>query len=434
MPTTFEVLFLGNFADIDPTEGNDDMENAGSLVGVTMGSAANPLAFGNQHTLSPINFAGGSSTSYDTDNNLSNDTFSLDGGPAQTFDSAVVYNATITYTDGTPPATISAVIMQDTDGNVYLAPETTNNADQAAITAAPIQSLTINSIIVATNIEGLTANRAATDFVCFTAGTRISTANGQRAVEDLSIGELIETETHGFQPIRWIGSRQVDFRDAEAPDEKLFPVRIAAGSLGGGLPSHDLVVSRQHRIMVSSKITERMFGASDVLVPAIKLVGFPGIEIDREVSEVLYHHILLNNHEVIFAEEAPVESLFTGIEALKAIFSVSPNDTSSLFFEKIGGTWAPEPVLPIPEGPLQKQLIDRHKKNGKPLLEAYVMRQRFNALDQVRRDEVLAYLEQAQIPVSNSSKSFSRQIKSHNGVGSSRNAAPGNQMCSSVEQ
>jgi len=52
MPTTFGVFFLGNSADIDPTEGNTNAENAANIVGSTFGSSTDPLA-ANVQTLSP---------------------------------------------------------------------------------------------------------------------------------------------------------------------------------------------------------------------------------------------------------------------------------------------------------------------------------------------------------------------------------------------
>ena len=51
---------------------------------------------------------------------------------------------------------------------------------------------------------------------------------------------------------------------------KVQPVRILAGALGHGMPQRDLLVSRQHRMLVSSAICERMFGLEQVLVSAIK--------------------------------------------------------------------------------------------------------------------------------------------------------------------
>ncbi|MEZ5869252.1 MAG: hypothetical protein R3D46_12795 [Defluviimonas denitrificans] len=130
MATIFDVFYLGTVAALDPTEGNTTAENAASLLGATFGSRTDPL-FSAVQTLAPVSYSGGSSTAYDTDNLAANDTFSIDGGAAQTFDTLVIYNATITYADGST-AVITANVMQDTAGNLYLVPETTYNTDQTA--------------------------------------------------------------------------------------------------------------------------------------------------------------------------------------------------------------------------------------------------------------------------------------------------------------
>ncbi|MCG6902683.1 MAG: hypothetical protein LJE68_08380 [Rhodobacter sp.] len=157
MATTFDVFYLGTGPSIDPTEGNSTSENASALVGQTYGSAGDPLV-GHISSFSPgsTGFGSGDSTRYDTNNNASSDTFSLDGGADQTVDGLAIYNATITYIDGTT-ATITAVILQDTAGNLYLAPEFSYNSDQASLEAQPIRSLTLDSVRVAPS--GLTADR-----------------------------------------------------------------------------------------------------------------------------------------------------------------------------------------------------------------------------------------------------------------------------------
>jgi len=131
MPTTFNVFYLGNFASIDPTEGNVDAENAAALVGQTIGNAGSPF-YNNIQEFSPgtTGFAAGGSTVYDSNNSAANDTFSINGGADQTFDGYAIYNITVTYTDGST-ASIAALMFQDTAGNSYLAPTTsTGNPDQ----------------------------------------------------------------------------------------------------------------------------------------------------------------------------------------------------------------------------------------------------------------------------------------------------------------
>ena len=163
MATTFHVLYLGTIAPLDPIEGNINAENAGAIVGTTFGSVGDPL-YDHIHTFSPgsTSYTGGMlSDAYDVDNNVINEQFRIDGGVNQTMDASVVYNATITYVDGSTAA-ISAVVFQDTAGRFYLAPEVTYNADQVALEAQPIRSITFNSVSVSETL--LTASRYDADF------------------------------------------------------------------------------------------------------------------------------------------------------------------------------------------------------------------------------------------------------------------------------
>jgi len=148
---------------------------------------------------------------------------------------------------------------------------------------------------------------------------------------------------------------------------KLLPVRITAGALGDGLPKRDLLVSRQHRMLVRSKISERMFG-SEVLIPAIKLTALPGI-FEEVVDTVTYHHVLFDSHQVILAEGAPTESLYTGSEALKMVSPAARTEILTLFPELQTESYAPPPAFPIPPGNVQRKLVARHAKNRKPVLQ-----------------------------------------------------------------
>ncbi len=164
MATTFNWIHLGTSStSLDPTEGNTTMENAGSFVGQTYGTAANPLY---QHvTSATMSDKGGTAGVMDTNNTLSNDTFTtnLGGGTATyTLDGVAEYKMTVSYTDGTS-GTITGVMVQDTAGNLYLAPEFTANSDVAVMEAKPIQSVTLNSV-TASNVSGLTADRIVTGF------------------------------------------------------------------------------------------------------------------------------------------------------------------------------------------------------------------------------------------------------------------------------
>ncbi|SMR82376.1 Hemolysin-type calcium-binding repeat-containing protein [Aliiroseovarius halocynthiae] len=210
---------------------------------------------------------------------------------------------------------------------------------------------------------------------CFTAGTLVETPSGPARIEDLADGALVLTlDANSGRPIAKPLLRSYHRRidtDALAANPKLHPVRITAGALGDGMPKRDLHVSRQHRMLVSSKITCRMFGARDVLIPAIKLTVLPGIYVDDQVDAVTYVHLLFDTHEVLIAEGAPSESLYTGPEALNAIAPEARDEILTIFPELLDAQHLPDPARLIPDMMLQKQLVARHAKNMKPLLELY---------------------------------------------------------------
>jgi hypothetical protein len=361
MPTTFNVISLGNVADMDTVEGGVTAENASALVGMTFGGVGNALA-DDFVTFSPGTggFSGGSSTLYDQDNSPA-ENFRINGGADQVFDSTAVFNATITYTDGTT-ATITAVLFQDTAGNTYLAPEFAAGPDQTALEAKAIRSLTLNSLSDNT-WGGLTANRETWDFVtCFTTGTMILTPGGEVAVETLKPGDKVVTRNHGSQPIRWIGASPAKARGAFAP------VRIRAGALGPNCPERDLVLSRQHRIMLSAEAARRMFGKREVLVPAVGLLGQDGVTLEETGADVVYYHILLDRHEVILADGTPCETLLTGEGARKAMGPEALHEIETLFPGLIDR--ASRPALPMVRGKRLRQLLARLAQNGKPLTVA----------------------------------------------------------------
>ncbi|MFG5380923.1 Hint domain-containing protein [Yoonia sp. R2-816] len=208
------------------------------------------------------------------------------------------------------------------------------------------------------------------DVVCFARGTRIMSASGDIAIEDLNLGDSVSTAQNGYQTIRWIGKRRLNAEELKK-NPKLRPVRIRACALGAGLPTRDLLVSRQHRMLVSSEVAERMFGLDAILVSAIKLTGLPGVEIDEVAAEVEYIHLLFDKHEIIYAEGAPSESLFTGPQALKSVPKAARDEILSLFPELKNEDYISEPAAQIPENKRQRKLVMRLAKNNKLPLERY---------------------------------------------------------------
>ncbi|MBV1863265.1 MAG: Hint domain-containing protein [Rhodobacteraceae bacterium] len=174
----------------------------------------------------------------------------------------------------------------------------------------------------AIDIQNTTTSPGSTP-VCFVRGTQIETQQGQTAIEELRAGDLVKTLDHGYQPIRWIGSSRFPARGNFAP------IRIHAGALGN---TRDLLVSPQHRMMLTGWRLEMLFGDSEVLVSAQSLINDQSIR--REPGGMIeYYHMLFDTHEIVFAEGAPSESLHLGTEAIASLRTASVREIYQLFPE-----------------------------------------------------------------------------------------------------
>ncbi|MCE5974299.1 Hint domain-containing protein [Sinirhodobacter sp. WL0062] len=198
---------------------------------------------------------------------------------------------------------------------------------------------------------------------CFARGTWIDVPGGRRLVEDLRIGDEVLTAAGSVEEIRWIGSRRLTRELRERPH--LRPIRISAGALGPGIPSEDLIVSPQHRVLVRSPIAQRMFEADQVLVPAKHLLGYPGVAIVEDLDEVEYFHILLDAHEILISNGAETESLYLGPQFLKTAGRAALREIREIFpdLEDEIRPFA-HPVIGSRHG---RKLAERHLRNRKPL-------------------------------------------------------------------
>jgi len=159
--------------------------------------------------------------------------------------------------------------------------------------------------------------------VCFVRGTLIETDCGPLPIEILKSGDLVRTLDHGEQQIRWIGSRRIQGTGKNAP------VWIRAGALSN---VRDLYVSQNHRMLLSGSKAELMFGHSEVLVAAKHLCNDDTIRIVPR-AEVEYFHFLLDDHQIVFAEACPSESLYPGKQSLTSVDEDARDEIIALFPE-----------------------------------------------------------------------------------------------------
>jgi hypothetical protein len=135
------------------------------------------------------------------------------------------------------------------------------------------------------------------DTVCFLEGTRILTRAGYWPVESLEAGDEVMTLNHGWQPVRWLGHRNVQPQPVGGFAFKELPIRISRDAFGAGLPVRDLWVSPEHGVFFR-----------DHLIPAKHLVNGSTVTRDAEIGRIVYYHVLLERHSVVFSEALPTES------------------------------------------------------------------------------------------------------------------------------
>jgi hypothetical protein len=137
---------------------------------------------------------------------------------------------------------------------------------------------------------------------CLLKETKISTPSGYRPVEELRIGDEVQTLS-GRKAIKWIGYSKFTKEEGRAWHDTVMPVRVARSAIAGQSPHSDLYLSPLHCIFIN-----------EVLIPVKYLIN--GVSVAQgapsDISAIEYYHIEFDTHEVIFAEGALVESFFDG--------------------------------------------------------------------------------------------------------------------------
>ena len=246
-------------ADVTVTTSND----GSSTFIVTPGGTTTAPGPGGTATLNGVEEPNGPDTS--------GIVLSIPGAAPNTVSSLIEFDYT-----GTDPTTFDNVFFQPSDynsSNAYTAPDTNIGIPDAAVTTTSV-------------------------VVCYASGTLIRTSRGDVTVEDLRVGDLAVTASGAHRPVAWVGHRVINCRRHPRRHE-VMPVRISAHAFSDNRPARDLCVSPGHAICVD------LLG--EVLIPASSLLNGTTIR-QIDVETVTYHHIELDSHDVILAENLPCES------------------------------------------------------------------------------------------------------------------------------
>ena len=154
--------------------------------------------------------------------------------------------------------------------------------------------------------------------ICFTPGTRIETPDGPRLVEDLREGDRVQTKDSGAQDILWVGQRRMTGARLFAMP-RLRPIRVLAGALGSDQPDQELLVSPEHRMLIRGDTAKALFNTPEILVAAKDLVNGSTVTVDVKAREVTYIHLLLSQHQIIWANGLETESFHPANAALSTL-------------------------------------------------------------------------------------------------------------------
>lgn len=282
-------------------------------------------------------------------------TYNLDGTVIDTFNLGSItpiedrisglfvfsFDTTTTAPDGNTPGNAEAIALTDSTlsepisffdigggtTNITAIGGAADGATSTNIPASPGGS-SIQFDIDGNRVDGpLTVGSA----VCIAGGAWIDTPNGPTLIEDLRVGDLVQTKDNGPQVLRWIHSSTLTAADLAATPA-VVPIRIAKDALGAGVPNADLHVSPQHQMLMHTAYATLYLDAATCLVKAKDLAAHHDrVTRDASATEVEYFHLLFDAHEIIFANGAPTESFYPGAQAMEALDDAQRQELATLF-------------------------------------------------------------------------------------------------------
>ena len=141
-------------------------------------------------------------------------------------------------------------------------------------------------------------NNQGNNHSCFLKGTKISTPSGDCLVQDLRIGDEVQTLA-GRKTIKWIGYNKFTKEEGRAWQDSIMPIRVMRFAIDDHTPHRDLYLSPLHCIFFNESLFPVMYLINEASIAQ----GMPS-----DMSAIEYYHVELDTHEVIYAEGALVES------------------------------------------------------------------------------------------------------------------------------
>ena len=134
---------------------------------------------------------------------------------------------------------------------------------------------------------------------CFLRGTKILTDVDEMPIENLGVGDMVSTVSGESRAIKRVISWTAERKPNRDWTDDVAPIKICRSALAPNVPHRDLYLSPGHALYLDG-----------VLIAAQGLVNDRSIVRCSKGAEdrLTYFQLDLEDHQVIFAEGAPVES------------------------------------------------------------------------------------------------------------------------------
>jgi hypothetical protein len=154
---------------------------------------------------------------------------------------------------------------------------------------------------------------------------------GLMSAENVKLGMALRLPDGGSATVMWRHARTVTLpgRVGDA-----HPVMIARGAFGRNQPSRDLVVSAQQRILIGHKTQCPGIAAGPALVPAIALLGRPGIHVLQNTNRVTWVHLACRAHHVFHVHGCLTETALLEPAFLASLSAMDRLQLTALFASK----------------------------------------------------------------------------------------------------
>jgi Ca2+-binding RTX toxin-like protein len=183
-------------------------------------------------------------------------------------------------------------------------------------------------------LDGITPNQMTTHtqlfaagIPCFTPGSIVITARGAIPVEQVRLGDMIQTADNGMKPVIWIGRRLLNRNDL-LDNPHLRPIQLKPGGIIN--LERSMRVSPQHRFSTKAALL-----GQDSFVKARLLSELdPEFVIrDQSFEPICYIHLMTEEHQVIFVDGCTTETFWPGPDAIRSLCEAGRRELIELFPE-----------------------------------------------------------------------------------------------------